>query len=118
MTSGAAVRTVESDDAISHVVLSGRLDIDGVGKVELPLTLATVSQRKPVLLDMSGVEFLGSLGIGLLVRCAVSLQRMGARIVIYGCQPLVQKSLETTKVNSVLPIAASEAAALQLITQH
>ena len=113
----AEVRTVPTSDDISHVALSGRLDIDGVGKVELPLTLATVSQRKPVVLDMSGVEFLGSLGIGLLVRCAVSLHRTGARLVLFGCQPLVKKSLETTKVNAVLPIADSEAAAVQLTAQ-
>jgi anti-anti-sigma factor len=113
----AEVRTVDRSDDISHVALSGRLDIEGVGKTELPLTLATVSQRKPVVLDMSGVEFLGSLGIGLLVRCAVSLQRMGARFVLFGCQPLVKKSLETTKVNSVLPMADTEAAALQVIAQ-
>ena len=114
----AEVRTVESSDNVSHVALSGRLDIEGVGKIELPLTLATVSQRKPVILDMSGVDFLGSLGIGLLVRCAVSLQRTGARVALFGCQPLVKKSLETTKVNAVLPIADSEAAALHLIAQH
>jgi anti-anti-sigma factor len=113
----AEVRTVATSDDISHVALSGRLDIEGVGKVELPLTSATVSQRKPVVLDMSGVEFLGSLGIGLLVRCAVSLQRSGARFVLFGCQPPVKKSLEITKVNAVLSMADSEAAALKLLAQ-
>jgi anti-anti-sigma factor len=114
----AEVRTVGSNDDISHVVLTGRLDIEGVGKVEMPLTAATVSRRKPAVVDMSGVDFLGSLGIGMLVRCAVSLQRTGARLVLFGCQPLVQKSLETTKVNAVLPAVESEAAALQLIARH
>ena len=64
---------------------------------------------------MSGVEFLGSMGIGLLVRCAVSLQRSGARLVLFGCQPLVQRSLEITKINAVLPIVDSEAAAFELV---
>ena len=113
----AEVRTIESGDDISHVALSGRLDIEGVGSVEMPLTLATVSRRKPVVLDMSGVEFLGSLGIGMLVRCAVTLKRMGAGVVLYGCRPFVQKTLEITKVNAVLPIVASEAEARQLLAQ-
>ena len=110
----AELRTVATDP-VSHVALSGRLDVEGVGTIELPLTAATVSQHRPVILDMSGVDFLGSLGIGMLVRCAVSLQRSGARFVLFGCQPLVRKSLETTKVNAVLPIADSESAAREMV---
>jgi anti-sigma B factor antagonist len=111
----AEVRTIAVTDEISHVRLVGRLDIDGVGMVEIPLTAATVARKRPAIVDMSGVEFLGSMGIGLLVRCAVSLQRSGARVVLFGCQPLVQKSLEITKINAVLPIVDSEAAAIELV---
>lgn len=109
------VRTIAATDEISHVALVGRLDIEGVGTIEIPLTAATVSRKRPAMVDMSGVDFLGSIGIGLLVRCAVSLQRSGARLVLFGCQPLVQKSLEITKINAVLPIAESEAAAFALL---
>ena len=110
------VRTIESGD-VSHVAVTGRLDVEGVGKIDLPLTLATVSQRKPAMIDMSGVEFLGSLGIGMLVRCAVSLKRMGATVVLYGCRPFVQKTLEITKVDAVLPMVSSEAEARQLLAK-
>ena len=110
----AQVRAIAGTEQMSHVALLGRLDIEGVTSIEIPLTAATVSQKRPAIVDMSGVEFLGSLGIGLLVRCAVSLQRNGGRLVLFGCQPLVQKTLEVTKVNAVLPIADSEAAARAL----
>ena len=112
----AEVRTIAATDEISHIRLVGRLDIEGVGTVEIPLTAATVARKRPAIVDMSDVEFLGSMGIGLLVRCAVSLQRSGARLVLFGCQPLVQRSLEVTKINAVLPIVDSEAAAFALLS--
>ncbi len=111
----STVRTIESSPEFSHVAIDGRLDIDGVGAIDTALTVATVTRGKPVMLDMSAVEFLGSLGIGMLVRCAVSLQRRGARVVLFGCQPLIRKTLETTKVTSVLPIVDTEADARQLL---
>jgi anti-anti-sigma factor len=110
------VRSSVAEDGVSHVVLSGRLDVDGVGAVELPLTVATVTRHTPAVVDMTAVDFLGSLGIGLLVRCAVSLQRSGAKFVLFGCQPLVKKTIETAKLTGVLPIAESEAAALHMLT--
>jgi anti-anti-sigma factor len=111
----AEVRTIAATDEISHIRLVGRLDIEGVGTIEIPLTAATVARKRPAIVDMSGVDFLGSIGIGLLVRCAISLQRSGATFVLFGCQPLVQRSLEITKINAVLPIVESEAAAFALV---
>jgi anti-anti-sigma factor len=111
----AELRVISVSDTLSHVALRGRLDIEGVEKLEIPFTAATVSGRKPTLVDMSGVEFLGSMGIGLLVRCAVSLQRQGARLALFGCQPMVRKSLETSRVTAVIPVADTEAAALVLL---
>jgi anti-anti-sigma factor len=111
----AEVRTVTASGNVSHVVLAGRLDIEGVGKIALPLTAAAVTPRLPAMVDMSGVDFLSSLGIGMLVRCAVSLQRSGARLVLFACQPLVRKSLETMKLTGVLPLAEDEVAAAALL---
>ena len=112
----AEVRSQVAEDGVSHVALSGRLDVDGVGAVDLPLTVATVTRHKPAVVNMTAVDFLGSLGIGLLVRCAVSLQRSGARFVLFGCQPSVKKTIETAKLTGILLIADSEAAALQMLT--
>jgi len=112
------LQTIDASDELSYVSLKGRLDIAGVDAVAMPLTVATVTRRKPTIVDMSAVEFLGSLGIGMLVRCAVSLQRTGARFVLFGCQPMVRKTLETSKVDAVLPIADTKDAALALLHAH
>ena len=114
----AEIRSVPGDDYITHIAITGRLDVEGIGAIELPLTVATVSKARPTIIDMSAVEFLGSLGIGVLVRCAVSLQRAGARMVLFGCQPFVRKTLETTRVTAVMPLANSEAEALALLTSN
>ena len=111
----AVLRTIEGSENVSHVVLTGRLDVEGVTKVELPLTAATVSLRRPTIIDMTEVDFLGSLGIGVLVRCAVSLQRSGLRLVLFGCQPMVRRTLEVSRVTAVMPLADSETDAVALV---
>lgn len=105
------IRTIDASAKYSHLAIDGRLDVAGVGAIETPLIVATVTRGMSVMIDMSGVEFLGSLGIGMLVRCAVSLNRRGARFVLFNCQPLIRRTLEIAKVTSVLPIFDSEAAA-------
>ncbi|HEX5069615.1 MAG TPA: STAS domain-containing protein [Vicinamibacterales bacterium] len=109
------LRTIDSPPDYSHLAIDGRLDVEGVGHIESPLTEATAARGKPVMLDMAGVSFLGSLGIGLLVRCAVSLNRRGAKIVLFNCGPFVRKTLEISKVTAVLPILDSEAAAREAL---
>ena len=109
------IRTLDSPPEYSYLAIDGRLDVEGVGAIETPLTVATVTRGKPVMIDMAGVAFLGSLGIGMLVRCAVSLNRRGAKFVLFNCQPMIRKTLEISKVTSVLPIVESEAAARELL---
>ena len=50
-------------DQITHLALRGRIDTAGVGQVELKFTSHTVPRAKPLLLDMSEVTFLSSLGL-------------------------------------------------------
>jgi anti-anti-sigma factor len=109
------IRTIDSPPDYAHLAIDGRLDVEGVGAIETTLTVATVTRGKPVMIDMTGVEFLGSLGIGMLVRCAMSLNRRGAKFVLFNCPPLVRKTLEISKVTSVLPMVDSEAAARELL---
>ena len=98
---------IQSTDQLTHVSLNGRLDAVGVQKVATRFQGLTASRGKPTIIDLSNVEFIASLGLGMLLSCARALHGRGARAVIVNPQPLVKKALETAHMDSVIPVVAS-----------
>jgi len=96
---------VESGDDLIHVVVSGRLDLSHSGDFEKELKRISARQL-PMVIDLSGVDAIASLVIGMLVVCAQGPTRRERRVVLMHPSPLVEKVLRTTKVDQVLPIAA------------
>ena len=97
----------EFGDACKRVVLVGKLDIAGAGKIEMPL--ATIAgSRNNVVIDMTGVDFIASIGIRHLIIAATTLSRASRRLVLLGPTPMVTKVLVTTGVDDLLPIVQTE----------
>jgi anti-anti-sigma factor len=106
---------VTAISAISaKVVLTGRLDLAGSAKIDLPFNAAAGSNRN-ILVDMSGVTFVASIGIRTLVLGAKTVQRRGGRLLLINPQAEVEQVLEITGVLDLLPIARDEAEALAAI---
>jgi anti-anti-sigma factor len=113
----AEVRVVETSDCLTHVALDGRLDVQGVDAVELRFTAHTVARRKPTIVDLSGVSFLASLGIGMLLRAAKTLQIHKAGLVVLAPQPLVERTLRASSLDHVIPIVADRDEALRRLSR-
>lgn len=94
-----------------RIALRGRLDAAGAERIEQDFAAALARRGGPVLLDLGGVAFVGSLGIRLLVSGARQMSRRGLRVVIYGVQAQVMEVFETVALDQLIPIAADEAAA-------
>jgi anti-sigma B factor antagonist len=104
------ITIVDATGTTAKVVLNGKLDIAGAEKIALPL--ATLSGDKSgVLLDMSGVTFLASIGIRHLVMASKALARRGGRLVLLNPTPLVTDVLTTSGVVELMAIAHSDAEA-------
>ena len=99
----------------ARVALIGRLDIAGVGKVETKFVAATATQRRPVIVDLSGVTFIGSLGIGMIVSAAHALKRHGAGMVLLDPQPFIERVFEVVHVEEAIPVVHGLEAARRLI---
>src|SRR5262245_46047037 len=99
-------------DQITHLGLRGRLDAAGVGEIELKFTSHTVPRGKPLLLDMSEVTFLCSLGLRMLLTVAKALGRRGAQTVLLSPQPAVREILSLTKFDELMPVHYDEGTAL------
>jgi len=102
-------------DQITHLALRGRLDTAGVGEVEVGFTAHTVPRAKPLLLDMSGVTFLSSLGLRMLLTVAKALNRRGVRTVLLSLQPAVRQVLSLSGYDQVLPIYDDEGPAVAFL---
>ncbi len=105
--------TVDLENGITKVVLSGRMDIEGAGQVDLRFSVIAGAKKK-VVVDLSDVSFMASLGLRTLMISAKSMANKGGKMVLLNPQPNVEKVLETTGIGTIIPIVRDmdEASAL------
>ncbi len=102
--------TSQDQGATARVALTGRLDIVGAEVIALPLaTLA--GSKQGLILDMSGVSFVASIGLRHLVQTAKALSRRGGRLVLLNPSEMVAEVLTTSGLTDLLPIVRSDAEA-------
>lgn len=101
-------------EGVVVVKLVGALDIQGADAVDLELSrLAGCEDR--LLLDLSGVDFLASIGIRSLVVAGKTIARRGGRMAICAAQPNVAAVLESAGVGEFLSICAGGAEGLSTL---
>jgi anti-anti-sigma factor len=108
------MKVIERSDELTHVSLDGRLDIAGVELVQLPVTMVVVARKKPAIVDMSGVELLVSIGIGMLVSAARALKNHGTTMIVFAPREGVAQVLRLSSIDKMIPIAATKEEALAL----
>lgn len=97
------MQVIQADDEITHVVLDGRFDIQGAEEVDFRFgELAKAS--KALIVDVSRVSFLASLGVRTLMLSAKTLIGRGADMAVAGANENVEKVLRTTGFNEVAGI--------------
>ena len=67
--------------------------------------------------DLSQLAFVDSSGLGMLVSAYKLVQQTQGKLVLFGLQTYVQKLVAITKLDRVLPIAQTEAEALEQLGQ-
>lgn len=92
------------DNDIRLIKLIGKLDIIGTGEIETKFTGYCAGDKVRVIVDLSGVDFLASIGIRLLMLTAKSVNKRGGKMVILNPIPDVQHVLEVTGIPAIIPI--------------
>jgi anti-anti-sigma factor len=95
------------DAAIKRVTLVGKLDITGAEVIGIPLA-AVAGSRGNVVVDMTGVDFIASIGIRQLVMAAKAVARGAGKLVLLGPTPMVTEVLIVSGLEPLLPIVRSE----------
>jgi anti-anti-sigma factor len=96
--------TQELDHGIVSISLTGRMDLVGTQQIDLKFTVAAAARKAPVLVDLSKVTFLASIGIRTLVNNAKAQQRRGGSMVLYQPTNIVEDVLKSTGIDAIIPI--------------
>lgn len=94
-----------------RVRLKGRLDMQGAGAIDLRFTALSTTDDKHIIVDLSEVDFIASIGMRLLLSCAKAKAQRGGQMLLVAPQTMVLEALETAGIDSLIPLHADEAAA-------
>jgi anti-anti-sigma factor len=99
-----------------RIYISGRLDILGNDAIAQKFSTLTAAAPRRVVVDLSNVSYLASIGIRSLITNAKALKQRGGKMVLFvGNNAVVTKVLETTRIDALIPMFADAAAADQAV---
>lgn len=104
----------ELDGGVTAVALRGRLDTLGAEAIDLRFSVIAGAKRA-VVVDLSEVDFLASLGIRVLLTSAKAVQRKGGRLAIIAPEGNVLMVLKTAGMETLIPIFQERDAAIAAV---
>jgi len=105
--------TIRQAGSISLVDVCGRLTFLEVGALRDSICRLLKQGRKNIVLNLSGLQYLDSSGIGELAKIYVSVVKVSGQLKVVGLSPKVEEILKITQLYQVFPEFPSEEAALQ-----
>jgi anti-sigma B factor antagonist len=105
------------EGGVPCVRLAGRLDLKGTQAVEQSFSQAVGVTGQSVVVDMSGVDFIASVGVRLLLTNIKALTAAGAKMVMLNPQKMVGEVLQLSGLDSVAPICHDVNAALAAVKE-
>jgi anti-anti-sigma factor len=96
----------------TFLAISGRLDSETAREFETTLTATLDRGVRALALDLSGLEYVSSAGLRLLLVAAKRTKAEAAPFTVFGLQPQVAKVLEVSGFAKILPITADRERAL------
>lgn len=93
-------------DDIVQLKLSGRLDLEGAQAINDKFAFATTTGKAKIIVDLSQVSFLASIGIRLLLTSARAQAKRGGNLVLAAPQPAVRKVIEAAGIDQLIAVVA------------
>lgn len=106
----------EVKDTVLIFRMKGRLDVESSPGAEKEIMKEIDREKKgKVLMDLSGVEYLSSAGMRLLLATTKKVKLMSGKLVCIHVQPSVMDVLTMSGFDHILPIAGSEEEGLNIL---
>lgn len=107
------IQCSELEEDIRLIKLSGALDSTGTPSVEVDFVRCCAGDNLCVLVDLSRVHYISSIGIPLLINSARAIARRGGKMALLSPQRSVASVLEMTGIPLLIPIFPSADIALR-----
>lgn len=96
----------ELEDGIRLIKLIGTLDLTGTYGIEVEFVRQCDGHNVRVLVDLSEVDYISSIGVHMLVNAANSIASQGGKMVLLSPHRKVVDVLELTGISQMIPIHA------------
>ena len=116
-STGLSVTVVKADDRLSHVALAGQMTQLGVEQATSEFLGCTAKRGVDAIVDLSGVTFMASAGLGLLAAARKQLLKADAKIVLLNPTAQVASTIRASRLDILLPITDSLDEALARLGQ-
>jgi anti-anti-sigma factor len=104
-----SIRFEDLSNDVRRISLSGRLDTVGSEEIADELTSLAASANRGVIVDLSQVTFLSSMGIRALIAAAKARQANGGRMVLLvDGSDVVMRTIEATGIDELIPVYEDE----------
>ena len=94
----------ELDNGIRLIKLIGTLDMNGTYSIEIEFVRQCSGENVQVVVDLSRVNYLSSIGIPMLINTAKSVANQGGKMALLNPQRNVSEILEITGISQIIPI--------------
>jgi len=94
-------------ESVVHAHLEGRLDAAYADEFFETLSAQLGNGVTSLLIDMTGLEYVSSAGVGALIRLLTRVRQGGGALAVYGCNPRVQTVLKVTCLDAAVNLSAT-----------
>jgi anti-sigma B factor antagonist len=98
------IEVVQLSDEVVTVLVRGEVDLIESGELRAVLADACSGNHRTVIVDLSGVGFIGSSGMGVLAQQYHDLAAEGRTLQVSGCPARLRRAFEVTGLDQVLDL--------------
>ena len=108
-------QTVTEAEGYQLIKLSGRLDTAGVSRGETRFSAVAAQAGGRVVIDISEVSFLASLGVRMFITTARTLAAKNGRMALFAPTEAVADVIETTAMDDIVSVTQTLDEAVALV---
>jgi anti-anti-sigma factor len=99
---------------VAMVVLEGRIDFAKAQVIDAPLA-SVAAERRGMIIDLSRVDFVASMGLRSLLKCAKIMNSRQGRLALLSPKPVVADVIQMSGVGEMIPVFDSRDAAIAAV---
>ena len=103
---------------VTVVAVTGELDVASAPRLRQEVVTLASSGATLLVIDLGGVDFLDSTGLGVLLGALKRVRSSGGDLALARAEPQVAKVFEITRLGDILPLHPTVEAAVAAVVQE